>query len=644
MRHLSGVQVSGACTLGVLAHVDAGKTTLCEQLLYLAGAIRAPGRVDHGSAAMDSDPIERERGITVFSGQAWFEWRGRRFTLIDTPGHVDFAAEAERALLALDAAVLVSDGAAGVDAHTAGLFRMARERGVPVLLFLNKADLPGFDRGRALEQIARRLSPHAVPIWDGAPDVDALSLLDEGFMARWLDGGADEAAAWDALGALFRRGEAFPVLCGAALRGEGVEALLNALCRLSLPAPAADGPPHALAYQVRHGANGERICFVKLLGGVLRPRDAFCFPGGVEKAHQLRLYRGAAYTPVDEARAGDTVGVTGLSTPRCGDRFTPDGLTAGGAPRTQPVLTARVEALDGTPGTRLMEILRLLEDEDPTLRVAWDAAHAAATVRVMGQVHSEVLCRLLNDRYGVRARLLPPLVLYRETIAAPVEGFGHYEPLRHYAEVRLLLSPAPRGSGVAFDSRCHVDDLPAPYQSLIRTHVLEREHRGVLTGAPLADVRVTLLCGRAHLKHTEGGDFREAVYRAVRQGLMKAQSVLLEPWYRFTLALPAACVGRAMTDIAAMGGCCDAPEELGGETRLCGRAPVRAFLDYPAQVRAYTHGAGSVLLAPDGYDPCRDAGAVIAEAAYNPDADKENPSGSVFCAHGAGYFVPWNEV
>ena len=637
--------MSAARTFAVMAHVDAGKTTLCEQLLLVSGALRRAGRVDHGDTALDADPIERERGITVFSGQAWLAWQGRRLTLIDTPGHVDFASETARALTAADLCVLVADGTARVDAHTASLFSLAAERGLPTLLFLNKSDLPGFSLPDALSRLRERLAPQIVPIVDDAPDIDALSLLDDGFLERCLEGTPSTDDAWDTLAALFARRGAFPVLTGAALRGQGVSELLDAVARLiaALPEPSADGAPEALIYQVRRDPSGERVCFLKVLAGTLRPRDAFDLPGGAEKIHQLRLYRGAAFTPANEARAGDVVGATGLTAPRCGEILRPDGLTPSPAP-AQPVLAVRVEPPEGTPPTRLMECLRVLEDEDPALCVAWDAEHACATVRVMGPVQIEVLARLLLDRFGLDARLLPPHVLYRETIAAPAVGCGHYEPLRHYAEAHLLLSPGPRGSGVTFDSRCHVDDLPAPYQSLIRTHVLEREHRGVLTGAPLTDVRVALLSGRAHLKHTEGGDFRQAVYRAIRQALMKAGCVLLEPFYRFSLTVPAEHVGRVMTDLAAMGAECGAPESLGACARLSGRGPVAALMDYPAALRALTHGEGEISLLPDGYDPCRDPASAIEAVAYDPGADTDNPAGSVFCSHGAGYFVPWDEA
>ena len=637
--------MSAARTFAVMAHVDAGKTTLCEQLLLASGALRRAGRVDHGDTALDVDPIERERGITVFSGQAWLAWQGRRLTLIDTPGHVDFASETARALTAADLCVLVVDGTARVDAHTASLFALAAERDLPTLLFLNKTDLPGFSLPDALQRLRERLAPQLVSVSDGAPDIDALSLLDDGFLERCLEGPPSTDDAWDTLAALFARRGAFPVLSGAALRGQGVSELLDAVARLSgaLPEPPADGAPEALVYQVRRDPSGERVCFLKVLAGTLRPRDAFDLPGGTEKIHQLRLYRGAAFTPANEARAGDVVGATGLTAPRCGDVLRPDGLTPSPAP-AQPVLAVRVEPPEGTPPTRLMECLRLLEDEDPALCVAWDAEHACATVRVMGPVQIEVLARLLQDRFGLDARLLPPHVLYRETIAAPAVGCGHYEPLRHYAEAHLLLSPGPRGSGVTFDSRCHVDDLPLQFQNLVRTHVFEKEHLGVLTGSPIADIRVELLAGRAHLKHTEGGDFRQATYRAIRQGLMKAESILLEPYYAFAIDAPQACMGRVLSDIQRMSGTFDPPETDGERATVRGRVPVSEMMDYAPDLAALTKGQGHLALRFDGYEPCHNAQEVIARRAYCAEADKENDADSVFCQKGAGFVVHWDKA
>ena len=631
-------------TMGILAHVDAGKTTLSEQILYRAGVIRSLGRVDHGDTALDTDLIERQRGITVFSDQAWFDWAGQRFTLIDTPGHVDFAAEAERALMALDLAVLIVDGGSGVQAHTAALFELGQAYHVPTVLFINKTDLPSYDEARLQAQIAARLSDRLVPVEDGVPDAEALAVLDDDFCERYLMGETDETDAWNSLIRLFEARQAFPVLRGAALSGQGVEELLNALARLAGEAEPSAGPFEALVYKVRRESNGDRVAYLKILQGTLRARDAFRFGDTVEKVHQLRLYRGAGYAAVEEAHAGDAVGVTGLSLPRCGDRIVGDSLGEGLLMHTTPVLTARVEPPEGTAPAVLLEKLRILEDEEPMLGVTWDAAHSAVNVQVMGTVQMEVLTQLMENRFQMKVRFLPPLVLYKETIAAPVVGCGHYEPLRHYAETHLRLEPGKRGSGIDFHSECHVDDLTINYQALIRSHCFERVHKGVLTGSPLTDIHFTLLSGRAHLKHTEGGDFREATYRAIRQGLMKAKCVLLEPFYRFVFTVPMECLGRAMTDITSMCGTYDAPEHLGDEVRISGRGPVRTFMDYPTTLRAYTHGKGGVQLQPDGYDVCHNPDEVIAEIGYDCGADVQNSPGSVFCSHGAGFLVNWDEA
>lgn len=630
--------------IGILAHVDAGKTTLSEQILYRTGAIRSLGRVDHGDTALDADEIERQRGITVFSDQAWFEYGRRRFTLMDTPGHVDFAPEAERALLALDLAVLLVDGGSGVQAHTVSLFELARANHVPTLFFVNKTDLPAYDARVVRAQMAARLSPNLVDIRDGAVDAEQLALLDDAFCEAYLAGEADEAAAWRTLGRLFAEEKAFPLLSGAALSGVGVEELLGALSRLSGFERRNVSELDALVYKVRREPGGERVTYLKLRAGTLRARDALRFGETVEKIHQIRLYRGESYMLAQEARAGDAVGVTGLSVPHCGDRIAGDTLGERAVFHTLPVLAARVEPPEGTAPSQLLEKLRLLEDEEPMLGVSWDAAHAAVTVQVMGTVQMEVLAQRMQNRFGLAVRFLPPLVLYKETVSAPVVGCGHYEPLRHYAETHLLLSPGLRGSGVTFDSRCHVDDLPLHFQKLIGTHVLEKTHRGVLTGSPLTDVRVTLLSGRAHLKHTEGGDFRQSTYRAIRQGQMKGQNTLLEPFYRFTLTVPAECLGRAMTDLGTLFAVCEPPRTVGQEALLTGRGPVRTLMDYPTTLRAYTHGKGSIQLEADGYDLCHNPDEVMAELGYDCGADVENPTGSVFCSHGAGYLVSWDEA
>lgn len=632
-------------TLGILAHVDAGKTTLSEQLLYRAGAIRKPGRVDHGATALDVDEIERARGITVFSDQWQFELDGLRVTLMDTPGHVDFTAETERAMLALDVAVLLIDGGSGVQPHTAALFRLAEAHGVPLLLFINKTDLPAYNAARTEAQIHASLTERTVRIVDGSPDGEQLALLDDSFCEAYLAGSSSPSSAWEALKRLFDARGAYPLLTGAALAGTGVDGLLNAIRRLSPFDAAHEDRFHALVYKVRHEDGGERVTFLKILGGTLRPRDAFRFGDVTEKVHQIRLYRGAAFSVTDEAEAGDAVGVTGLTLPRCGGCLQGETLCAQGVNfQVMPALSARVEPPDGTPPSVVLEKLRLLEDEDPMLGVSWDAASGSVLVQIMGLMQMEVLAQRMHNRFGLDVRFLPPRVLYKETIAAHTVGCGHYEPLRHYAEVHLRLSPGPRGSGVAFASRCHVDDLPLSYQNLVRTHIFEKTHRGILTGSPLTDVLIELLSGRAHLKHTEGGDFREATYRAIRQGLEKAESVLLEPFYRFSIVVPAECLGRVMTDVTALHGRYDPPETLCGEAHLTGRGPASRLMDYPAALRAYTHGRGVIQLQMDGYDLCHNPDEVMIQAAYDRSADTENPSFSVFCSHGAGYTVPWNKA
>ena len=629
-------------TVGILAHVDAGKTTLSEQLLFQAGAIRSAGRVDYGSTVMDTDPIEKERGITVFAGQAELEIEGCRFTLIDTPGHVDFTAEAERSMAVLDLAILLIDGSSGVRAHTKALYRMASDRGIPVIFFLNKSDLPGFDREGTLRQIRDTLGAHPVVIHRGAADAEAIAEADDDFCERYLSGAASEEDAWQTLVHLTMEGLVSPVLEGAAIQGKGVGELLQVIKRFARPADTREKsmPFQGRVYAVRHDG-AARVTFLRVLRGTLKPRQSFLLEGETEKINQIRRYMGFSYRQVDEAEPGDTVGVTGLSVPKPGDLLTPEGILPGTALKTKPVLAAQV---DGDRPELLHEKLQILNDEDPSLGVVWDAELHKPVVHIMGAIQTEILTRLLADRFQLLAQFLPPQVLYRETIKAPVIGCGHYEPLRHYAEVRLRLEPGERGSGITFESHCHEDVLDRNFQRLIRTHVLEKEHRGVLTGAPLTDVRVILLAGRDHLKHTEGGDFREATYRAIRQGLMKAESILLEPFYRFAITVPADALGRVMNDMTMLHCEYDSPETTGSASLIRGRGPVRNLMTYPTQLRSFTRGAGDIQLEPDGYAPCHDEAEVVAEAGYQPDADQANPSGSVFCSHGAGYFVPWSEA
>lgn len=630
-------------TFAVLAHVDAGKTTFSEQLLFAAGAIRKQGRVDHGDTVLDSSAVERERGITVWSDQATFTAGGTRFTLIDTPGHSDFAAEMERALSALDMAFLLLDGSSVLPAYTATLFSMARERRIPVCILINKTDLAGYDRDTCLASVSARLTPALVPFRNGKPDAEALSLLDDSFCEHWLEGTVSPGEDLRTLGRLFSAGEAFPCLEISALSGIGIPEAFSLLQSL---APFCEKHPESSSFRarvsrIRRDNRGERVVYLRVLQGVLTPRQSFSFGDIMEKVHQIRFYTGSTFVPADEALPGDTVGVTGLSVPRCGDLITEDGIEDHENMKLTPVLQAQAIALDGTSSVILLEKARILEDEDPTLGVSWDETHQVVRFRIMGTVQTEILIRVMEERFGIRVRFDPPEVLYKETIASPVIGCGHYEPLRHYAETHLRLEPASRGEGISFSSECHVDDLPVNYQSLIRTHVYERTHPGILTGSPLTDVRIILLSGRHHLKHTEGGDFRETVYRAVRQALMKANCLLLEPYYRFTVTAPPDCLGRIMTDLSGLFADCDVPEHLGDTVQISGRVPVSCMTEWPVTLRSLTHGQGDIRLLPDGYDLCHNRQEVIDRLAYDPEADTANPAGSVFCSHGAGYNIAW---
>ncbi len=629
--------------LGVLAHVDAGKTTLSEALLYQSGAIRRLGRVDHRDAFLDTDGMERERGITIFSKQAEFSLGDLEVTLLDTPGHVDFSAEAERVLQVLDCAVLVISGSDGVQAHTRTLWRLLERYAVPTFLFVNKMDLAGTDREALLAELKNRLEGGFV---DFSLPPDALAeeaaMCDEALLERYLETG--EVAEED-LTDLIRRRKLFPCLFGSALKLEGVEALLEALERHGplRTYPAAFG---ARVFKVSRDARGARLTWMKVTGGVLRAKDLLTNRGPdtpeeevwEEKADQIRLYSGEKFQPLDSAPAGTVVAVTGLSRTAPGQGLGVE--TAWTVPALEPVLAYQVET-EADPSATL-KALRALEEEDPQLRVSW--AGRTIQVQLMGQVQMEILQRRLKERFDIEVCFGAGRVVYRETIAAPVEGVGHFEPLRHYAEVHLLLEPLPRGTGLRFATVCPEDRLDGHWQRLILTHLWEKPHLGVLTGSPVTDMKITLTAGRAHEKHTEGGDFRQATYRAVRQGLMSAQSILLEPWYAFRLELPGGQLGRALNDIQQMGGGADPPETLGEEVVLTGEAPVAAMGDYAKELAAYTRGQGRLSLRPAGYRPCADLETVIAAMGYDPERDVENTPDSVFCAHGAGHTVKWSDV
>ena len=630
--------------VGLLAHVDSGKTTLAEGLLYRAGVLRKLGRVDHRDAFLDTDSRERARGITIFAKQAVLALPAAagaeacELTLLDTPGHVDFSAEAERALQVLDYAVLVVSGTDGVQAHTETLWKLLARYRVPTFVFVNKMDLPGADAAVRLRELRGRFGDGCVD-FSAVPDPEALALCSEPLMNEVLENGA--ASPETVVTAIARR-QVFPVFFGAALRLDGLDGLLRGLQTLTRTPPR--WPEFgARVFKISEDA-GTRLTWLKITGGVLPVKAVL--PGG-EKADALRLYNGGKFRLVSEAYPGMVVAAAGPAATRPGQ-----GLGAeadADTPLLEPVLNYRVESA-ADPHT-LLKALQTLEDEDPQLHVNWRDDLGEVHVQLMGEVQLEILQNILQERFGLDVTFSEGGILYKETLTAAVEGIGHYEPLRHYAEVHLLLEPAPRGSGVQLAADCPPDTLAENWQRLILTHLAERTHPGVLIGAPLTDVRITLAAGRAHQKHTEGGDFRQATYRAVRQGLRMAAAgdgvQLLEPWYDFTLELPADALGRAMADVQRMCGSFHAPETLPNSentVRLTGRLPVATARGYAREVAAYTHGLGRWAVLPAGYDACHNTEEVLAAAGYDPDADTDNPADSVFCSHGAGYLVKWDEV
>ncbi len=634
--------------VGILAHVDAGKTTLAEAMLFDAGTIRTCGRVDRGDSHLDTDLMERDRGITIFSSQAALEHAGTAITLVDSPGHVDFSAEAERTLAALDLAVLVVGANDGIQGHTRTLWRLLERHGIPTIIFANKIDLlPDSgslaERNALLAALRARLSEGCLPIEELTGE--AAAMTDEAALEEFLEAGALDGTTTRRL---FAERHIFPCLFGSALKNESVAELLDAIAKLA-PDRAWPGEFAARVYRVSRGDRGERIAWLKITGGRLHARQQV---DGVtdgtpwsEKINELRIYTGSRFEPTSNVSAGGVCAVTGLSHVRPGDALGAE--PAPERPTLAPVLTYGV-LTGGADIHTVLSALRELAEEDPMLAVSWDEHLQEIRLRLMGAVQLEVVRDLMARRFGLDIDFGPGSILYEETISRPVMGVGHFEPLRHYAEVHLRLDPAPRGSGVTFGSECSEDDLDRNWQRLILTNAQERELVGVLTGAPVTDVRITLVGGRAHLKHTEGGDFRQATYRAMRQALMTAREleecVLLEPWYAFELELPTDKVGRAMSDLTRMSTRFGSPEQVGDEARIAGEVPASELGDYALQLAEYTSGQGRISLEFSGYEPCHDSQHVIEEIGYDPEADLPNTPDSVFCSHGAGYTVKWHEV
>lgn len=630
---------------GLLAHVDAGKTTLSEALLYTAGAISTLGRVDHGDAHLDNHQLERARGITIFSKQATLETEQLSITLLDTPGHVDFSTEMERTLQVLDYAILVISATDGVQAHTETLWRLLRQRQIPTFLFVTKMDLPNPGRQALMAQLCRQLDERCVDFTtQDEAWAETVALGEEALLDRYLETGT--LSPRDVSG-LIRLGKLFPCYFGAPLHLDGVEAFLTGLETFAEP-PRYPEAFSARVFKIARDPQGGRLTFVKITGGTLSVRTPLRYAPAdgedeiEEKITQLRRYSGAKFQPVESVSAGQVCALLGLTATYPGQ-----GLGAAAPappPLLEPVVTYRLVLPPDCQAQVMLPKLRQLEEEDPQLHITWDEHSRQIHARLMGQVQIEVLKSLIAERFDMQVQVDAGRILYKETIAAPVEGVGHYEPLRHYAEVHLLLEPLPQGSGLVFDSQCSEDLLDRNWQRLILTHLAERSHRGVLTGAPITDMKITLMSGRAHLKHTEGGDFRQATYRAVRQGLMQAESILLEPWYAFQLTLPAEHLGRAISDLQTMGGTFSSPDNDGVWATLSGTAPVSAMKDYPLEVASYTRGRGRFSCSLHGYAPCHDQKQVVQAAAYDPEADLEHTPDSVFCAHGGGFSVKWRDV
>lgn len=643
-------------TLGILAHVDAGKTTLSEALLFTAGAIRKAGRVDKKDAFLDNYELERERGITIFSKQAVFSYEDLRITLLDTPGHVDFSTEMERTLQVLDAAVLLISAADGVQSHTRTLWKLLESYQVPVFLFVNKMDQPGADQEKILAGIQNQLSGNCVDFTplvgtaateskgaaleaDMQEAMEAVAICDEELLNSFL---TDGRISQEQLREKIAERKVFPCLFGSALRLQGIEALLSAI---EAYAPEKTYPEAfgARVFKVTRDSQGSRLTHMKITGGTLKAKmELTCAEDKTEKVNQIRIYSGERFEAVNEAAAGSVCAVTGLLGTMAGQGLGMEKNLE--SPFLTPVLSYCLLLPEGTDPMAVMPKLKELEEEDPALSFTWEEELKEIHVHVMGEVQMEILKVLIRERFGLEIAFGKGRIVYKETIADTVEGVGHFEPLRHYAEVHLLLEPGEPGSGLQFEADCSEDILARNWQRLILTHLEEKQHRGVLTGSAITDMKITLVSGRAHQKHTEGGDFRKATYRAVRQGLMEAMSVLLEPYYEFRLEIPEEMTGRAMTDMEKLFADFTLAERAEGRCVLTGCAPVETMRDYQKEVYAYTRGQGSLTVRLKGYMPCHNADEVIEERHYDPEADLRNPAGSVFCSHGAGFVVPWNQV
>lgn len=645
-------------TIGILAHVDAGKTTLAEQILYHTGVLRTAGRVDQKNAFLDYSAIERERGITVFSDQAVFEQDGKRFYLLDTPGHVDFSGEMERCLWIMDCAILVISSVEGIQSHTQTVWKMLQERKIPTIIFLNKTDRVGADPEKILEEMKRRYQVNCLEFTGQLDDnglseslAELVAEQDDELLEIYFSKGYQKDVWLGKLKEMFWQRKIFPIYRGSALSGDGITSLIDGLKQLALSDNGdAQAPFVGKVYKVRRDKGG-KVVYLKVEQGCIHPKDTIQVPAGdemaeFEKINELRQYQGANHTLIPEARPGDLCAITGVQRLQPGDKA---GENANHeiASSLTPLLAAKVIYPATVSARTMLGYFRELEEEEPLLHVLWNEDTQEIVVHIMGEIQLEILTQRIAQQYQLAIEFGPRSILYQETIRESVVGCGHFEPLRHYAEVHVRVSPAPRGSGIHFTSECPHDQLDTNWQNLIRTHVFEKAHKGILTGSPLTDVEVTLLAGKSHLKHTEGGDFRQATYRAIRQALMQAgekNTILLEPYYAFEIEIDYTKSGRVLSDIQKMAGICNPPKDLGGQVLLTGEAPVVEMMDYPKQLTALSKGQARISLTFMGYQPCHNTQDVVNQFAYEPERDLDNTPDSVFCSHGAGYTVKWWDV
>ncbi len=630
----------GKAVVGILAHVDAGKTTLAEAMLYKAGSIRSVGRVDNGNTALDTHTLEKERGITIFAGESHFNVGDLEIALLDTPGHVDFSAETERMLKVLDYAILVISGTDGVQAHTRTLWRLLKAYGIPTFIFVTKMDFARLEASHIMSDLKNLCGESCVDFSTVSLDErnENIAVNDDALLEKFLE---TNVVTDNEIAELIAKGKLCPCFFGSGLKIDGIEEFLTALSEYIVVKkyPEALG---AKVYKITHDSKGERLTHIKITGGTIKVKDVISYNGTTEKINNIRVYSGAKFTNVDQMQAGGICVVTGLSGLQCGDGIGFE--VSSNDVYLEPVMNYRIVLPKGIDSQTFLPKLKQLEEEDPQLRVSWNSFLQEINVALMGEVQTEILKSLISERFDLSVEIDSGRVLYRETILDKVEGVGHYEPLRHYAEVHLILEPNERGKGITITSKCGEDVLDRNWQNLIRSHLSEKEHIGVLTGSPITDVKITLAAGRAHLKHTEGGDFRQATYRAVRQGLMQAESTLLEPYYEYRLEVPTETVGRAINDIRMMNGTISAPEDIGGISVLTGKCPVVCMNGYAANVSSYTGGNGRLFCNVCGYDICHNQDEVVEQFRYSPESDLENTPDSVFCAHGAGFNVKWDQV